>query len=45
VQQACIVLQGRDVIERVKDGWSFLDPGFELWFRQEFLGQPARVAG
>ncbi len=45
VQKAREVLEANDVIERVKDGWGFLDPGLELWFRREFMDQPAVVAG
>ncbi len=45
VQKAREVLEANDVIERLKDGWGFLDPGFELWFRREFMDQPAVVQG
>lgn len=34
------VLIGKDIIERTKAGFAFLDPGFELWFKREFLGKP-----
>ena len=34
------VLIGKDIIERTKEGFAFLDPGFELWFKREFLGRP-----
>lgn len=45
VQKARETLEANDVIERVKTGWGFLDPGFELWFRREFMDQPAAVTG
>ncbi|MEO8068189.1 MAG: ATP-binding protein [Flavobacteriales bacterium] len=44
VQKARIALEGKDLIERTTQGWSFLDPGFELWFRREFLGQKAGLS-
>ncbi len=34
----------KDQIERTKEGWAFLIPGFELWFKREFLRLPAKVA-
>jgi uncharacterized protein len=37
-------LEGRDIIERTPEGYAFLDPGFELWFKREFLGRKVRVA-
>jgi len=37
-------LEGKDLIERTADGYAFLDPGFELWFKREFLGKPVKVA-
>ncbi|MBK8499558.1 MAG: ATP-binding protein [Flavobacteriales bacterium] len=43
VQKARAVLEGKDLIERTTDGYAFLDPGFELWFKREFLGIPAKV--
>ena len=39
VQKAREILEARDVIERGKDTYAFLDPGFELWFRREFIGE------
>ncbi|MEO8590149.1 MAG: ATP-binding protein [Flavobacteriales bacterium] len=44
VQKARMALENKDLIERAPKGWAFLDPGFELWFKREFLGKPARVA-
>jgi len=44
VQKARMALENKDLIERTPTGWAFLDPGFELWFKREFLGKPARVA-
>jgi len=43
VQKAREILEARDVIERGKDTYAFLDPGFELWFRREFLGEVISV--
>ncbi len=43
VQKAREVLEANDVIERTKAGWDFLDPGFELWFRREFMAQAAAI--
>jgi uncharacterized protein len=37
-------LEGRDMIERTPEGYAFLDPGFELWFKREFLGVAVKVA-
>ncbi len=37
-------LEGKDLIERTPTGYAFLDPGFELWFKWEFLGRPVRMA-
>jgi hypothetical protein len=36
-------LEGKDIIERTERGYAFLDPGFELWFKREFLGTPVRL--
>lgn len=44
VQKAREGLEAKDIVERTAEGWGFLDPGFELWFRREFMHQPARVA-
>jgi len=44
VQKARMVLENKDLIERTKEGYAFLDPGFELWFKREFLGKAAKVA-
>ena len=38
------MLEGKDIIERTEEGYAFLDPGFELWFKREFLGKKVRVA-
>jgi len=43
VQKARIVLESKDIIERTGSGWGFLDPGFELWFRREFMGTPLQL--
>lgn len=37
-------LENKDLIERTDSGYAFLDPGFELWFKREFLGQKVRLA-
>jgi hypothetical protein len=37
-------LEGKDIIERTQEGYAFLDPGFELWFKREFLGKRVTVA-
>jgi uncharacterized protein len=37
-------LEGKDIIERTRKGYAFLDPGFELWFKREFLGRPVKIA-
>ncbi|MCB9170490.1 MAG: ATP-binding protein [Flavobacteriales bacterium] len=39
VQKARMALEGNDVIDRTKDGYELLDPGFALWFAREFLGR------
>lgn len=39
VQKARMALEGNDVIDKTKDGYELLDPGFALWFRREFLGK------
>ena len=31
------VLQNRDIIEKTKDGFIFLDPVFKRWFEREYL--------
>ena len=31
------VLQNRDIIEKTKDGFTFLDPVFKLWFVREYI--------
>ncbi len=33
-------LINNDIIQATKDGFEFVDPAFELWFRQTFLNQP-----
>ena len=33
------VLLQKDIIQKAANGYEFLDPGFELWFRDIFLGQ------
>lgn len=43
VQKARMALEHKDLIDRSPEGYNFLDPGFELWFKREFLGIPARV--
>lgn len=43
VQKTRISLEGRDILERTPQGYAFLDPGFELWFKREFLGVPVRM--
>ncbi len=43
VQKAREALEAKDIVERTSEGWGFLDPGFELWFRQQFLAQPAQL--
>ena len=45
VQKAREALEAKDIVERVKGGWAFLDPGFELWFRREFMGEAPAIAG
>lgn len=44
VQKAREGLEAKDIVERTKDGWGFLDPGFERWFRREFMDQPVQLA-
>ena len=39
VQKARQMLEAKDLVERTKEGWGFLDPGFELWFRREFMNE------
>lgn len=36
-------LESRDIIERTESGYAFLDPGFELWFKREFMGRKVAV--
>jgi len=31
------MLQNRDIIEKTKDGFSFLDPAFKRWFVNEYV--------
>ena len=45
VQKTRISLEGKDILDRTPEGYAFLDPGFELWFRREFLGVPVKLAG
>ena len=33
-------LINNDIIQATKDGFEFVDPAFELWFRQTYLNQP-----
>lgn len=35
-----IQLINNDIIQVAKNGFEFVDPAFELWFRQTFLNQP-----
>ncbi len=44
VQKAREGLEAKDIVERTPQGWAFLDPGFELWFRRAFMGEPVRLA-
>jgi uncharacterized protein len=44
VQKTRISLEGRDLLDRTPQGYAFLDPGFELWFKREFLGMAVRPA-
>lgn len=34
-----IVLEQKDMIQEEPDGFTFLDPAFELWFRKTYLGE------
>jgi hypothetical protein len=34
------LLVNNDIIQIVGDHYEFVDPAFELWFRQQFLNQP-----
>lgn len=43
-QKARMALEGNDVIDRTRDGYELLDPGFALWFGREFLGKPIAPA-
>jgi hypothetical protein len=34
------MLINNDIIQENKEGFEFVDPAFELWFRHTFLNQP-----
>jgi hypothetical protein len=36
------ILQNRDIIEKTKDGFTFLDPVFNRWFVSVFLKKTVR---
>jgi len=36
-------LINNDVIQETEEGYEFVDPAFELWFRKQFFGQPYHI--
>lgn len=44
VQKTREALEHKDIIDRTPEGYSFLDPVFELWFKREFLRRKVGLA-
>lgn len=44
VQKTREALEQKDIIDRTPEGYSFLDPVLELWFKREFLRKQVRLA-